>query len=203
MRGRTVLGSPREDTCRKPSTTAKKVRSAQQPLDADHIPDAEDLFDAKVAREQEAKADDASLERTQDELRNFIVRVEENDAETENWGIAISTAIWPQQRMRRKTWQLPSCVCNFKLAGFAAARKEVCRVLVNALICSLATYNSDLQPALDSATRTLSFSMQAIIDIDSSSNNIDFSLSLSKVGCEEFSQDYFRHLLGLLEECLP
>ena len=41
-----------------------------------------------------------------------------------------------------------------------------------------------------------------MIDIDSSSNSIDFSLSLSKGGCEEFSLDYFRHLLGLLEECL-
>ena len=122
-------------TLLKAEHNGKKVRSAKQPLDADHISGAEDLFDAKVAREQEAKADDASLERTQAELRNLIVRVEENFAETENWALRYQQRSL-QQRMRRKTWQLPSCVCNFKLASEEGSLQGA----VNALIRSLATY---------------------------------------------------------------
>ena len=52
------------------------------------------------------------------------------------------------------------------------------------------------------AKRTLSFSTQATIEIDSLFEGIDYSCSLSRARFEELCMDYFRNSMGLVERCL-
>ncbi|CAD7936553.1 unnamed protein product [Amoebophrya sp. A25] len=59
-----------------------------------------------------------------------------------------------------------------------------------------------LRTQCERAKRTLSSSTQAVIEIDSLFEGIDFSLTLSRARFEELCMDYFRNSMGPVEKCL-
>merc|ERR1712176_545928 len=59
-----------------------------------------------------------------------------------------------------------------------------------------------LRTQCERAKRTLSSSTQATIEIDSLSDGIDFSCTLSRARFEELNMDYFRNSMGPVDKCL-
>merc|ERR1711998_416121 len=59
-----------------------------------------------------------------------------------------------------------------------------------------------LRTQCERAKRTLSSSTNATIEIDSLSNGVDFSCTLSRAKFEELNMDYFKNSMVPVEKCL-